>query len=145
MCHEHTWALGQENMAYLSSRNTVRPGHVSRHSTHFGSSPVHRSHCPTPETQRSCWLVMPGCPGHRLTWSSAGPVSAEARDRMTPHSTSLPGAQPSKSVSLCKSCCSQEGARGRLPLHLLEPLHPLTLQNQFIWAIFKAQCVGQLE
>lgn len=60
-----------------------------------------------------------------------------------PRKCGLPSQPP---ASLSKSHCSWLGReRPNLPPWPWSPLHPLPIQNQFIWVILKAQHLGQLE
>lgn len=60
-----------------------------------------------------------------------------------PRKCGLPSQPP---ASLFKSHCSWLGTeRPNPPPRPWSPLHPLSIQNQFIWVIFKAQRLGQLE
>lgn len=78
-------------------------------------------------------LTVRGVPSLRSLLSSGAP----------PRKCGLPSQPP---ASLSKSHCSWLGReRPNLPPWPWSPLHPLPIQNQFIWVILKARRLGQLE
>lgn len=164
MCQERVWAQGQENVACPSTGRVGRLSYDWRVASHLHWSLIKEATCP--ELTAWCLPLYAAAPrprprakwprfGHRAGSNSQQKAlqrSGAWPDVVCPPSGSS-GAQPRKwglpsqpPASPSKSHCSRLGrARPNLPPWPWGPLHPLSIQNQFIWVIFKAQHSGQLE